>query len=126
MHNTGAHSGKSRINPVGYLTDSGRYVVIASNGGATTNPNWYHNLKAHPNVTIEVGTETIDVVGREATGQERERLYRNLVEHFPQLSEYAQKAERLIPVIVLTPHSRHGLERRPAGAGARRLPWLGR
>jgi deazaflavin-dependent oxidoreductase (nitroreductase family) len=104
LHHTGAHSGKHRVNPVGYLSDGGRYVVIASNGGAPTNPNWYHNLKAHPNGTIEVGAETIDVAAREATGEERERLYRTLVERFPQLSEYAQKAERLIPVIVLTPH----------------------
>ena len=49
LHHTGAHSGKHRVNPVGYLIDGGRYVVIASNGGAPTNPNWYHNLKAHPN-----------------------------------------------------------------------------
>jgi deazaflavin-dependent oxidoreductase (nitroreductase family) len=55
LHHTGAKSGKSRVNPVGYLSDGGRYVVIASNGGATTNPSSYHNLTAHPNVTIEVG-----------------------------------------------------------------------
>jgi deazaflavin-dependent oxidoreductase (nitroreductase family) len=102
LHHTGAKSSKSHVNPVGYLSDGGRYVVIASNGGASTNPGWYHNLKAHPNVTIDVGTETIDVVASEATGEERKRLYRTLVERFPQVSQYAQKAERLIPVIVLT------------------------
>ena len=57
LHHTGARSGKSRINPLGYLSDKGRYVVFASKAGAPTNPDWYHNLKAHPNVTIEVGTE---------------------------------------------------------------------
>jgi deazaflavin-dependent oxidoreductase (nitroreductase family) len=102
LHHTGAKSSKSHVNPVGYLSDGGRYVVIASNGGASTNPGWYHNLKAHPNVTIDVGTETIDVVASEATVEERKRLYRTLVERFPQVSESAQKAERLIPVIVLT------------------------
>jgi deazaflavin-dependent oxidoreductase (nitroreductase family) len=105
LHHTGAKSGKSRVNPVGYLSDGGRLVVIASNGGAPTNPGWYRNLKVHPNVTIEVGTETIDVVASEATGQGRERLFRTLAERAPQLSEYERKTERLIPVIVLTPRS---------------------
>jgi deazaflavin-dependent oxidoreductase (nitroreductase family) len=104
LHHSGAKSGKRRVNPVGYLSDGGRYVVIASNGGAPTNPAWCHNLKAHPNVTIEVGIETIDVVASEATGVERERLFRTLAARAPQLSEYAQKTERLIPVIVLAPH----------------------
>ena len=59
LHHTGAKSGKSRINPLGYLSDGGRYVVFASKAGAPTNPDWYHNLKARPNVTIEVGTDTM-------------------------------------------------------------------
>src|SRR5512142_1587144 len=74
LHHTGAKSGKRRVNPLGYLDDDGRYVVFASKAGAQTNPDWYHNLKAHPNVTIEVGTDTIEVVASEATGEERERL----------------------------------------------------
>jgi deazaflavin-dependent oxidoreductase (nitroreductase family) len=102
LHHTGARSGTERVNPVGYLEDDGRYVVIASNGGALNSPHWYHNLKAGPNVTIEVGTETIAVVAREATGEERERLFRTLVERFPQLAEYDQKTDRVIPVIVLS------------------------
>ena len=68
LHHTGARSGESRINPLAYQSDDGRYVVFASKGGALKNPNWYHNLKAHPNVTIEVGTSTIDAVASEATG----------------------------------------------------------
>ena len=72
LHHIGAKSGKSRVTPLAYLRDGGRHVVIASNGGAPTSPGWYHNLKAHPNVTIEVGTETFDVVARETTGEERE------------------------------------------------------
>ncbi len=103
LHHTGAKSGKDRINPLGYLGDDGRYVVIASNGGAPSSPYWYHNLTARPNVTIEVGTKTIDVVAREATGEERERLFRTLAERVPQLAEYEQKSDRVIPVIVLTP-----------------------
>jgi deazaflavin-dependent oxidoreductase (nitroreductase family) len=103
VNHTGARSGERRVNPVAYLSDSGRYFLWAANGGAPTSPGWYHNLKAHPDVTIEVGTKTIDVVASEATGQERERLYGTLVERYPQITEIAQKAGRLIPLIILTP-----------------------
>jgi deazaflavin-dependent oxidoreductase (nitroreductase family) len=103
LHHTGAKSGKSRINPLGYLNDQGRYVVFASKAGAPTNPDWYHNLKAHPNVTIEVGTDTVGVVASEATGEERERLYRTQAERIPQFAEYEKQTDRVIPVIVLTP-----------------------
>ena len=70
-------SGKSRINPLAYQSDDGRYVVFASKGGAPANPDWYHNLKAQPHVKIEVGTDTLDVVASEASSEERERLYRS-------------------------------------------------
>jgi deazaflavin-dependent oxidoreductase (nitroreductase family) len=103
LHHTGAKSGKHRINPLVYLGDDRRYVVIASNGGASASPHWYHNLRAQPNVTIEVGAQTIDVVASEATGEERERLFRAQVERYPQLAEYERKVDRVIPVIVLTP-----------------------
>jgi deazaflavin-dependent oxidoreductase (nitroreductase family) len=103
LHHTGAKSGKSRINPLAYQSDGGRYVVFASKAGAPTNPDWYHNLKAQPKVTIEVGADTIDVIASEATGEERERLYRTQAERIPQFAEYEQKANRVIPVIVLTP-----------------------
>jgi deazaflavin-dependent oxidoreductase (nitroreductase family) len=103
LHHTGAKSGRSRINPLAYQSDGGRYVVFASKAGAPTNPDWYHNLKAHPNTMIEVGTDTIEVVASEATGEERERLYRTQAERVPQFAEYEQQTERVIPVIVLTP-----------------------
>jgi deazaflavin-dependent oxidoreductase (nitroreductase family) len=103
LHHIGAKSGKSRVNPLAYQSDDGRYVVFASKGGAPTNPDWYHNLMAQPNVTIEVGTDTIDVVASEATGEERERLYRTQAERVLQFGEYEKRTERVIPVIVLTP-----------------------
>jgi deazaflavin-dependent oxidoreductase (nitroreductase family) len=103
LHHTGAKSGKSRTNPLAYQADGGRYVIFASKGGAPTNPDWYHNLKAQPNVKIEVGTDTIDVVASEATGEEREHLFRTQAERVPQFADYEKKAERVIPVIVLTP-----------------------
>ena len=103
LHHTGAKSGASRVNPLAYMADDGRYVVFASKGGAPTNPDWYHNLKAHPATQIEVGTDTIDVVAGEATGEERERLFRAQAERSPQFAAYEEKTARVIPVIVLTP-----------------------
>jgi deazaflavin-dependent oxidoreductase (nitroreductase family) len=103
LHHIGAKSGASRVNPLAYQSDDGRYVVFASKAGAPSNPDWYHNIKAHPNTTIEVGTETIEVLASEASGEERERLYRTQAERVPQFAEYEQKTERTIPVIVLTP-----------------------
>jgi len=90
LHHTGARSGASRVNPVGYLADESRCVIFASNGGAPSNPAWYHNLKAKPNTRIEVGRETIDVLAREATGEERQRQFRRGAERFPDLAEHAR------------------------------------
>jgi deazaflavin-dependent oxidoreductase (nitroreductase family) len=103
VHHSGARSGASRLNPVGYLADESRYVIFASNGGAPSNPAWYHNLRANPRTEIEVGRDTIDVVAVEATGEERRRLFRRGAERFPDLAEHARKTDRDIPVIVLTP-----------------------
>jgi deazaflavin-dependent oxidoreductase (nitroreductase family) len=103
LHHVGAKSGQDRINPLVYSRDGDRYVVFASKAGAPTNPDWYHNLKAHPDVRIEVGTDTIDVRAEEATGQERDRLFGAQAERSPQFAEYQSKTERVIPVIVLTP-----------------------
>ena|SRR2546421_3068145 len=103
LHHTGAKSGTSRVNPLAYQKDGGRYVVFASKGGAPRNPDWYHNLKARPSVDVEVGTDTIRVLASEATGEERDRLYRAQAERIPQFAEYQQRSGRVIPVIVLTP-----------------------
>jgi deazaflavin-dependent oxidoreductase (nitroreductase family) len=103
LHHTGAKSGRSRIHPLAYQRDRERYVVVASKRGAPTNPHWYHNLKARPEVEIEVGTDTIKVVASEATGCERDRLYSKHAQQVPQFAEYQEKTDRLIPVIVLTP-----------------------
>jgi deazaflavin-dependent oxidoreductase (nitroreductase family) len=104
LHHTGARSGTSRIAPLAYLRDGDRYVVFASKAGAPTNPDWYHNLKGHPQTSIEVGTETIEVVADEVSGQERDRLFRAQVERSPAFGDYETKTKgRVIPVIVLTP-----------------------
>ncbi|MFL5822697.1 MAG: nitroreductase family deazaflavin-dependent oxidoreductase [Solirubrobacteraceae bacterium] len=103
LHHTGAKSGKARINPVAYTRDGERYVIFASKAGAPTNPDWYHNLKAHPEVSIEVGTDRLDVVAEEARGEERERLFAAQAERSPQFAEYQRKTDRVIPVITLAP-----------------------
>src|SRR5581483_2079613 len=72
LHHVGAKSGTERVTPLAYYDDDGRYVIFASKAGAPTNPAWYHNLLAHPDVRIEVGNDSLDVVASEATGAERE------------------------------------------------------
>jgi deazaflavin-dependent oxidoreductase (nitroreductase family) len=103
INHTGARTGKSRTNPVMYLKDGHRYLVFASKGGVDTNPDWYHNLKKHPNVTIEVGDETIEVRAEEVKGPERDRLYARQASLYPRFAEYQQKTKRIIPVIAFTP-----------------------
>jgi deazaflavin-dependent oxidoreductase (nitroreductase family) len=103
LHHVGAKSGTARIAPLVYLADGERYVIFASKGGAPEHPSWYHNLKANPKTKLEVGTEVIDVVASEATGDERERLYSTQSEVAPQFADYQAKTTRQIPVVVLTP-----------------------
>ena len=103
LHHTGAKSGRQRVNPVVYLRDGERYVIFASKAGAPAHPAWYHNLKAHPNTTIEVGTDTLGVLASEVSGEERDRLFGIQAERMPQFAEYAEKTDRVIPVIALTP-----------------------
>jgi deazaflavin-dependent oxidoreductase (nitroreductase family) len=102
LHNVGAKSGREFVTPLVYLAEGEDHVIFASKGGAPVNPGWYHNLKAEPNVSIEVGTEKLDVVATEATGEERDRLYGTQESLQPQFTEYAQNTERQIPVIVLS------------------------
>ena len=103
LHTTGARSGKERVNPVAYVREGERYVVIASKGGAPTNPGWYYNILAHPRLTVEVGTKTFQVDAKVAEEPERTRLYNKMVEIMPGFDDYRRKTERVIPVIVLTP-----------------------
>ena len=105
LHHVGAKTGTPRVNPLAYLADGERFIVFASKAGAPTNPDWYHNLKANPETSIEVGTDTIAVTASEASGEQRERLFRAQADRSPQFAEYQQKTERAIPVIVLTPTS---------------------
>jgi deazaflavin-dependent oxidoreductase (nitroreductase family) len=101
LHNVGARSGTEFVTPLVYLADGDNWVIIASKGGAPNNPGWYHNLKAQPEVSIEIGSDTVEVTAEEVTGAERDRLYSIQEEQQPQFTEYAQKTDRKIPVIVL-------------------------
>jgi deazaflavin-dependent oxidoreductase (nitroreductase family) len=101
VHSTGARTGKARINPLMYLDEGDDRYVFASKGGAPHNPDWYHNLKANPEVTVEAGTESYPAVAREITGPERDRVYAAMADAFPQFGDYQQKTTRKIPVIAL-------------------------
>ena len=105
LHTKGTKSGLERINPVAYFIDDNRYVVIASKGGADTNPDWYYNMKAHPDVQIEVGDEKINARAEEITGPERDALYKRQASIYPTFAEYQQKTKRMIPVVALVPKS---------------------
>jgi deazaflavin-dependent oxidoreductase (nitroreductase family) len=102
LHVTGAKSGKTYIKPLAFHMDGDNYVVAASKGGEPTNPAWYYNLVAHPEVEVEVGTDTFRAKATEATGAERDRLYAAHAAKMPNFNEYEQKTDRVIPVFVLT------------------------
>jgi deazaflavin-dependent oxidoreductase (nitroreductase family) len=101
LHTTGARTGAERVNPLAYQPVDGSFVVFASKGGAPANPDWFHNLRAHPDVTVEVGTDTLPVRARVATGEERERIWTRQKERHPAFADYEQKTSREIPVVVL-------------------------
>ncbi len=101
LHTTGAKSGLPRLNPTAYTVDGDRLVIIASKGGADTHPDWYYNLVANPNVTIEVDAEKYDAVATVEEEPERTRLYDQMAAKYPGFEEYRQKTSRKIPVITL-------------------------
>ena len=105
VHNVGAKSGKEYVTPLVYLGEDGRTFIFASKGGADNHPGWFHNLKANPDTSIEIGSDTVDVVAVEITGAERDRIYAIQKEQQPQFGEYEAKTDRTIPVIELAPKS---------------------
>lgn len=102
LHAVGRKTGLRRVNPLVYLHDGDRFVVFATKGGAPTNPHWYHNLLANPDVEVEVGTDTIPVRASEIHDEdERAELYARQVERRPDFGEYPKRTTRRIPVIAL-------------------------
>jgi deazaflavin-dependent oxidoreductase (nitroreductase family) len=103
LHTVGAKSGQPRVNPMMYLRVPGGYAVFASKAGAPTNPDWYHNVMAHPQVTAEIGTGTVELEARVAQGEERERIWAAQKSAYPGFADYEQKTSRQIPVLILEP-----------------------
>ncbi len=98
---TGAKSGIRRTTPLVHTRDGDNLVIIASKAGAPTHPHWYLNMKANPQVTVELPGETYEASVREAEGDERDRLYRAQADQMPNFDEYAANTDRTIPVLVL-------------------------
>lgn len=98
---TGAKSGKQLTIPLAYSKDGDRMVIIASKAGAPHNPDWYHNLVANPEVTVELGTERFRARASLAQGEERDRLYQGQAKLMPVFNDYQKKTTRKIPVFVL-------------------------
>ena len=102
LHHVGAKSGKHRISPLLYLPDGERMVIVASKGGYTKHPGWFHNLKANPDTTVEVPREgKIAVRAREASAEEREELWPRVVDLYKGYAAYQRSTPREIPLIVL-------------------------
>ena len=103
---TGAKSGAQRTTALTYLEADGAYVVIGSFLGEPRHPAWVHNLRANARAMVRVGTREIAVTAREANGEERARLWKQLVALQPDYRAYETRTDREIPVVVLEPMSR--------------------
>lgn len=105
---TGAKSGQPRTKPVLYLSDGDRLLIFASKSGAPTHPDWYHNLLAHPEVIVEIGTERYEAIATVLGGEERDRFYARQAELFPAFADYQAKTSRVIPVVALSRKTSEG------------------
>jgi deazaflavin-dependent oxidoreductase (nitroreductase family) len=98
---TGAKSGEPRTTPLVYTRDGDHLVIVASNGGAPSHPSWFLNVLAHPEVTVEVGSERLTMRAAVAEGEARDRLYARQAAAMPAFTAYQAKTERRIPIVVL-------------------------
>lgn len=103
LHTTGAKSGRERVNPLAYQVLDNGYAVFASKGGAPTNPDWFYNLLANPQVQAEIGTQTVQLTARVADGDVRERIWSAQKSARPGFADYERKTTRQIPVVILEP-----------------------
>jgi len=101
LHHKGARTGTERLNPLVYQPVGEGFAVFASKAGAPTNPDWYHNLIANPEATVEVGEDTVRVRARVAEGEERERIWTRQKQDRPNFADYEKKTSRQIPVLIL-------------------------
>jgi len=105
LDHVGAKSGKRRTTPLAYLADGERIVIVASKGGHPRHPAWYHNLRANPRTTVQVGRRKLDVDARVAGPEERERLWPRVVDLYEGYAGYQQRTDREIPLVILEPRS---------------------
>jgi deazaflavin-dependent oxidoreductase (nitroreductase family) len=103
LDHVGAKSGTRRTTPLVYLQDGERFVIVASKGGFERHPAWFHNLKANPDTTIQVGSRTIQVRARVATAAEHRRLWPRMVDIWSDYDEYQKRTARKIPLVLLEP-----------------------
>ena len=102
LHHTGAKSGKRRVSPLLYLPDGDRMVIVASKGGYTKHPGWFHNLKAHPDTHVELPREgKVGVRARVAPPDEREELWPRVVDLYAGYAAYQRSTDREIPLVIL-------------------------
>jgi F420H(2)-dependent quinone reductase len=101
LEHVGARSGRRRVSPLLYIPAGDDVAVIASKGGYPRNPAWFHNLRADPEATIQIGSERRPVRARVANGAERERLWRRAVDAYSSYADYQARTDREIPVVVL-------------------------
>ena len=103
LDHVGAKSGTERTSPLLYGREGDSYVIVASKGGNVKNPGWYHNLRANPDTTIQVGSRRVPVRARVTEGEERDRLCAKMVDIYGGYADYAKRTDRTIPIVVLEP-----------------------
>jgi deazaflavin-dependent oxidoreductase (nitroreductase family) len=103
LDHVGAKSARKRTNPLVYLRDDPNFVIVASKGGSHRHPAWFHNLRAHPETTVQVGSRRLPVTARVATPAERSRLWPEVVGTYGGYEGYQRRTEREIPLVILEP-----------------------
>jgi len=102
LHTTGAKTGVQHVTPLIYMADEDRLVIIASKGGAPTNPDWYFNLVANPEVKVELGKEEFEAYAEVIIEPERSRLFNRMAERYPFYAKYQRDSDREIPLVILS------------------------
>ena len=101
LHHSGARTGTVRVNPLAYYDDGDRLVIVASKGGAPQSPDWFFNLRANPDTTIEIGSETVEVRAAEITGDDYEQTWARVTAAMPGFAGYQARTARRIPLVAL-------------------------
>jgi deazaflavin-dependent oxidoreductase (nitroreductase family) len=103
LDHVGAKSGRRRTSPLVYVEDGDNLALVASKGGHPRHPAWYHNLRANPDTTVQVGSRRIEVRARQATPEERTRIWPRAVAAWRDYANYQRRTSREIPIVVLEP-----------------------